>query len=42
LREGDGTKDNKLKKSWGRPLKQEVVSNENEKKLTKEVLDVFE
>ena len=42
LHEGNGKKDNKLKKSWGRPLKQEVVSNENEKKLTKEVIDVFE
>jgi len=42
LHEGDGKKDNKLKKAWGRPLKQEVVSNENDKKLTKEVIDVFE
>lgn len=42
LHEGDGKKDNKLKRSWGRPLKQEVISNENEKKLSKEVIDVFE
>ena len=42
LHEGDGKKDNKLKKAWGRPLKQEVVSSENDKKLTKEVIDVFE
>jgi len=42
LREGNGLKDNKLKKAWGRPLKQEVVSSENDKKLTKEVIDVFE
>jgi len=42
LREGDGSKDNKLRKAWGRQLKQEVVSSENDKKLTKEVIDVFE
>ena len=42
LHNGDGKKDNKLKKAWGRPLKQEVVSNEKDKKLTKEVIDLFE
>lgn len=42
LHEGDGAKDNKLKKSWGRPLKQEVVASEKDKKLTKEVVDLFE
>ena len=42
LHEGDGKKDNKIMKSWGRPIKQEVVNNENDKKLTKEVIDVFE
>lgn len=42
LHEGDGKKDSKIKKAWGRPLKQEVVANENEKKLTKEVIDLFE
>ena len=42
LHEGDGKKDNKLKRAWGRPIKQEVVSNEGEKKLTKEVIDLFE
>lgn len=42
LHEGNGKKDNRIKKSWGRPLKQEVIANENEKKITKEVLDVFE
>jgi hemerythrin-like domain-containing protein len=42
LHEGNGKKDNRIKKSWGRHLKQEVINNENEKKLTKEVLDVFE
>ena len=42
LREGNCKKENKLKKSWGRPLKQEVISSESDKKLTKEVIDVFE
>jgi hypothetical protein len=42
LHEGDGKPDHKLKKSWGRPLKQEVVSSEKDKKLTKEVVDLFE
>ena len=42
LHEGDGKKDNKLRKAWGRPIKQEVVANENDKKLTKEVIDLFE
>jgi len=42
LHEGNGKKDSKLKKAWGRPLKQEVISNENDKKLSKEVIDVFE
>lgn len=42
LHEGDGHKDHKLKKSWGRPLKQEVVGCEKDKKLTKEVVDLFE
>lgn len=42
LRNGNGKRDNKLKKSWGRPLKQEVIKNEKDKKLTREVLDVFE
>ena len=42
LHEGDGKKDSKIKKAWGRPLKQEVVSNESDKKLTKEVIDLFE
>jgi hypothetical protein len=42
LHEGNGKKDSKLKKAWGRPLKQEVIANENDKKLTKEVIDVFE
>lgn len=42
LHEGNGAKDNKLKKAWGRPLKQDVVSTENDKKLTKEVIDMFE
>jgi len=42
LHEGNGKKDSKLKKAWGRPLKQEVISNEKEKKLPKEVIDVFE
>jgi len=42
LHEGDGKKENKLKRAWGRPLKQEVIANENDKKLTKEVIDVFE
>ena len=42
LREGDGKKDSKLKKSWGRTLKQEVVASESETKLPKEVIDVFE
>ena len=42
LHEGDGSASHKLKKSWGRPLKQEVVTSEKEKKLTKEVVDLFE
>lgn len=42
LHEGDGKNGNKLKRAWGRPLKQEVVSSENDKKLTKEVIDLFE
>ena len=42
LREGDGKKDAKLKRAWGRPLKQEVVTSEKDKNLTKEVIDVFE
>jgi hypothetical protein len=42
LHEGDGKKENKLKRAWGRPIKQEVISNESEKKLTKEVIDLFE
>jgi hypothetical protein len=42
LHEGNGKKDNKLKRSWGRPLKQELFANESDKKLTKEVIDVFE
>jgi hypothetical protein len=42
LHEGNGKKDNRIKKSWGRPLKQEVISSDNDKKLTKEVIDVFE
>jgi hypothetical protein len=42
LHEGDGKADHKLKKAWGRPLKQEVVSSEKDKKLTKEVVDLFE
>jgi len=42
LHEGNGKPDHKLKKSWGRPLKQEVVTSEKDKKLTKEVVDVFE
>jgi hypothetical protein len=42
LHEGDGGKDHKLRRSWGRPLKQEVVASEKDKKLTKEVADLFE
>jgi len=32
LHEGNGKADNLIKKSWGRPLKQEVVSSEKDKK----------
>jgi len=42
LHYGDGSKDNKLKKCWGRQLKQEIVSSVDERKLPKEVIDVFE
>lgn len=42
LHEGDGNKDHKLKRAWGRPLKQEVVASEKDKRLTKEVVDLFE
>lgn len=42
LHEGDGKKENKLKRAWGRPIKQEVIASENDKKLTKEVIDLFE
>jgi len=42
LHEGNGAKDHKLRRSWGRPLKQQVVSSEKDKKLTKEVVDIFE
>ena len=42
LHQGDGKADNKLKKAWGRPLKQVIVSKESDKKLTKEVIDLFE
>ncbi len=42
LHQGNGKKENKLRKSWGRPLKQEVISSEKDKKLTKEVIDLFE
>ena len=42
LHEGDGKPDHKIKKSWGRTLKQEVVTSEKDKKLTKEVIDLFE
>lgn len=42
LHQGDGKADHKLKRSWGRPLKQEIVSKEKDKKLSKEVIDLFE
>lgn len=42
LHQGDGKADHKLKTSWGRPLKQEVLSSEKDKKLSKEVIDLFE
>jgi tRNA A37 threonylcarbamoyladenosine biosynthesis protein TsaE len=42
LHQGDGKNDHKLKRSWGRPLKQEIVSQEKDKKLSKEVIDLFE
>lgn len=42
LHEGDGKKENKIGKAWGRPLKQEVVNNVKDKPLTKEVIDLFE
>ena len=42
LHEGDGSVNHKLKKSWGRPLKQVVITSEKDKKLTKEVVDLFE
>ena len=42
LHEGDGKKDSKLKKAWGRPLKQEVIASDADKKLPKEVIDLFE
>ncbi len=31
-----------MKRAWGRAIKQEVVSTEKDKKLTKEVVDLFE
>ena len=31
-----------MKKAWGRPLKQEVIASDNDKKLPKEVIDLFE
>ena len=42
LHEGNGKKDSKLKRAWGRPLKQEVIASDSEKKLPKEVIDLFE
>lgn len=42
IHEGDGTKkDNKIKKAWGRNIKQNVIDNDSEKNLTKEVIDIF-
>jgi outer membrane phospholipase A len=35
LHSGNGKKGNKISRSWGRSLKQVVVENENDKKLTK-------
>ncbi len=42
LHQGNGKKDNKLKKAWGRPLRQQVINDQNDKKLPKEVMDLFE
>lgn len=43
IHEGDGTKkDNKIKKAWGRNIKQNVIDNDSEKNLTKEVIDIFQ
>ena len=42
LHEGNGNKDNKLKKSWGRLIPNKVANSINDKKLSKEVLDLFE
>lgn len=31
-----------LKKAWGRSIEQIVITKEDDKKLTKEVIDLFE
>ena len=39
---GDGKKDNKLKRCWGRQIKSEVIADVEQTKLHQEVLEVFE
>jgi len=42
LHQGDGKAENIIKRAWGRSIKQEVVSSERDKKVTNEVVDLFE
>jgi len=42
LHDGDGKKDNKLKRCWGRKLNQTVLSSDKDSKLPKDLMDAFE